>query len=150
MAKLTGLYPKSLLHQAQVDEAIDGLDDVLLASKLTGKDQTSYDPGGAIYAAIGKVENHYRRLHHQGPFLMGTLTMADLVLFSYIGHASSGFFGPVCPRRLLSDFDLVRAARNAVAAHPKVQDYYDSESTKPYFAQVSDHYASLRGNVDVA
>ena len=152
----TGLYPRDdSLSAAIVDECIDGLDDLILACKAVGRPaglpqpqmferERAIEPGGAVYAAVERVEALYARAAHSQTYLLGQLSMADLALFAYVGHVTSGFFDGV-HAGVLSDFDRVRAARSQVASHPGVLAYYEEEVRKPYYAGVAEHYAAVRG-----
>mmetsp|Transcript_9250 Transcript_9250/g.21490 ORF Transcript_9250/g.21490 Transcript_9250/m.21490 type:complete len:244 (-) Transcript_9250:159-890(-) len=145
VGRRTNLYPSDDLLAALADECMDGADDVMSVTMREGlglsgaekaqKRQLACQPGGATFVACQRVEALYeraaRRLGHQGPYLTGELTVADLYVFACTGHTVSGFFDGVEPG-FITAFPLVQAVRKAVATIPKLVAYYEAEASKPY------------------
>lgn len=112
-----------------------------LGDKLLARRQACAE-GGSIFAATAKVEAHYDRHTPAGsPNLTGALSMADIAVFCYFGHAVSGFFDGVGPE-CLKAFPRIRAVRKAVVELPAVRQYYEAEAGK-------EHMELSMGGLDV-
>lgn len=112
-----------------------------LGDKLLARTQACAE-GGSIFAATSRLEAHYARHTPTGsPHLTGALSMADVTVFCYLGHAVCGFFDGVDPEYLKA-FPRIRAARKAVGELPAVQEYYEAEAGK-------DHMKLSMGGLDV-
>lgn len=112
-----------------------------LGDKLLARRQACAE-GGSIFAATAKVEAHYDRHTPAGsPHLTGALSMADVAVFCYFGHAVSGFFDGVGPE-CLKAFPRIRAVRKAVVELPAVRQYYEAEAGK-------EHMKLSMGGLDV-
>lgn len=141
IGKGTGLYPEDALAAAQVDECLDGCDDMANTTNKTGQGLAGPEKlearvaaqkeGGDIYTAVKRLEACYARAGTPGPYLTGKLTIADLQVFAQLGWAVSGFFDGV-NAEFLEAFPKLKAVRKAVVMLPQVASYYEGEKGQPY------------------
>ena len=102
-----------------------------LGDKLVARTEACTE-GGAVYAAASTLERVYAsNCSPASPFLTGALTMADVAVFCYLGHATCGFFDGI-PPSFIKAFTHLTAVRKAVVGLPVVKKYYESTAGEEY------------------
>ena len=133
VGKLAGLYPTDPWQAALCDEAMDAVEDIgtqIVATfgirgkeKLKAKRQSLAD--GPISFYLARLQ---RRLKARGGqyFADNRLTIADLKVFTWVGHLRSGNLDYV-PKELPDRIaPLLVEHDERVKSHPKIQAYYEA------------------------
>ena len=132
VGRLTNLYPKDARAALSVDEIIDYADELftVLRKSFAIKDEdekkafrvTAIAEGGDFHKWLVFLDS---RLAGKKYAVGDSLTVADLVIFTYAQFLVSGFLDGV-PSDALVSFKNLAAHKAVVANHPKVKEYYAS------------------------
>ena len=132
VGRLANLYPKDARAALSVDEIIDYADELftVLRKSFAIKDEdekkafraTAIAEGGDFHKWLVFLDS---RLAGKKYAVGDSLTVADLVIFTYAQFLVSGFLDGV-PSDALVSFKNLAAHKAVVANHPKVKEYYAS------------------------
>mmetsp|Transcript_12368 Transcript_12368/g.16215 ORF Transcript_12368/g.16215 Transcript_12368/m.16215 type:complete len:227 (-) Transcript_12368:78-758(-) len=137
VGKQTGLYPTENHFQAAlVDSFIDACEDIgtinIIGQGLPQEEKEAarakaVAEGGPVFNILKKIEAFIdEHCGSEGYAVGGTLTIADVFLFTGCGALESGFFDGVPPDAVgASDFPKITAVRKAVRSHPAVTKWYN-------------------------
>lgn len=126
--RLSGLYPTNALEAFRVDELLAASDDTLAKLMPSFREQ---DPAKRLAlreeAAAGALPEHFAcieaRLPLTGTYFLGDkLSIADLELYGARKMMASGWLDGI-PTTIMDSYARWNAIANAVAAHPKVQEW---------------------------
>ena len=132
--KLAGLYPDNLLEAAKVDECLSAPDDVMLFLAHTMREKDP-EKKRALRSALveERLQPWLTKLNQRltentsSPFAVGeTLTIADLVLWRFIGWLKGGILDGV-PTTVMDEHLRLLALYDWVEALPQVQAWHQRE-----------------------
>eukprot|EP00286_Rhodomonas_abbreviata_P019791 CAMPEP_0181309482 /NCGR_PEP_ID=MMETSP1101-20121128/12036_1 /TAXON_ID=46948 /ORGANISM="Rhodomonas abbreviata, Strain Caron Lab Isolate" /LENGTH=223 /DNA_ID=CAMNT_0023415967 /DNA_START=19 /DNA_END=690 /DNA_ORIENTATION=- len=135
VSKHTGLYPTDPLAAAKVDELMDAVEDLQVKVNAAGQglEQAEKEAkrkeaceSGVVFDLLTKLDAYIAKNGSGGYAVGDKLTCADLMIFTTSCGIISGMFDGV-PETTFDPFKNVQALRKAVANHPKVVEYHDSQ-----------------------
>jgi prostaglandin-H2 D-isomerase / glutathione transferase len=134
IGKHVDLYPTDPLQAVRVDEVLDFCDD--LAVKINnagqGKDgdeklearANECNADGTVGKYLQYIDNFISKYGGNSGYCVGTtLTIADLIVFSMTGFATSGFYDGI-PKTVLEAYPNIQAVRKTVSNHEAIKAYY--------------------------
>ncbi|ETW06444.1 hypothetical protein H310_02700 [Aphanomyces invadans] len=132
VGSLSGLYPTSnRLHALVVDEIVDFLDDI---TKLLMPSFVEQDPdkkkalreelaATSLPRMFGLLEARLVGLPSKGPWVLGSISIADLAIHGLMLMMTSGFLDHI-PQDLCDPYTRTMDVFRAVQTHPKVVEWF--------------------------
>jgi glutathione S-transferase len=131
VGKLTGLYPQDAFAAAKVDEIMDASEDIgnKLVPTMFEKDAEKKKSlreelaAGPLPTILNNINNALKA-NGSGPFINGEHpSVGDFKVFTIVNWLKSGTLDHI-PTDLVDKYDRIVGIHKAVAALPKVDEYY--------------------------
>jgi len=129
--KLSGLYPINNDYEAAlIDQIIEASQDINFMVTLSNRDKNpqKIEKSREILATkhlpkmFQFLENLINKNKNSSWFVSDKITIADLAVWKLLGWLSSGLLDGV-PKNILEPYPKLRAMRNEVYQHPKVNEW---------------------------
>tara|TARA_B100000965_G_C19551184_1_gene740111 strand:+ start:657 stop:1313 length:657 start_codon:yes stop_codon:yes gene_type:complete len=136
--KLSGLYPINNDYEAAlIDQIIEASQDINFMVTLSNRDKDPQKIKKSREILATKhlpkmfqfLENLINKNKNSSWFVSDKITIADLAVWKLLGWLSSGLLDGV-PKNILEPYPKLRAMRNEVYQHPKVNEWMLSKYNK--------------------